>query len=55
MVDFTFIEEKLNAYFSDGLRRIVVIPKTKSGDNIVIQGKECLSETTGQALHSRVM
>ncbi len=55
MGDFAFIEEKLNVYFSDGLHRIVVIPKTKSGDNIVIQGKEYPSETTEQALHNRVM
>ena len=32
MIDFDFIEEKLNYFFNDGIHRIVVIPKDDSDD-----------------------
>jgi len=44
MVDFDYIQEKLNYFFSDGVYRIEVIPKEKPGADAGGSDGEKLSE-----------
>jgi len=44
MINFDFIQEKLNYFFSDGVHRIVVIPKEKPGADAGDSNGEISSE-----------
>ncbi len=44
MVDFDFIEDNLNLFFSDGVYRIVVIPKADSDRDAGSLDREISSE-----------